>query len=140
MKTAWILSGVAALSLLVAAGPAPAEEGWLGKLNPLAKKQTHSTLSSRKNNAKKAGSSPLDKLASGTKKVFADTRDALTFKKPAPKQKATSQYAPWNRTSQVPRPVSNQKKKSWLDSLLGREKPKQVESMKDWVGLPRLEP
>lgn len=140
MKTAWILAGVAALGLLVVAGPAPAEESWLGKLNPFAKKQTHSTVSNRKNYARKAGPSPLDKLASGTKKAFTGTWDALTFKKPAPKRKATAQPAPWNRTYQPPRPVSNQKKQSWLDSLLGREKPKQAESMKDWVGLPRVEP
>jgi len=138
MKITRILSAVGALTLVIVAGPAPAEEGWLGKLNPFAKKETHSTVSSRKYNAKKAEPSPLDKLTSGTKKFFTGTRDALTGKKPAAKRKPANQYAPWNGTSQAPRQANSQKK-SWLDSLFRREKPKQVESMKDWVGLPRPE-
>jgi len=134
-----ILSAVGVLTLVIFAGPAPAEEGWLGKLNPFAKKETHSKVSSRKYTAKKAEPSALDKLASGPKKLLTGTRDALTGKKTAPKRKPTSQYVPWNGTSQAPRQASSQKKKSWMDSLFRPEKPKQVESMKDWVGLPRPE-
>ena len=139
MKIARILSAVGVLTLVIVAGPATAEEGWLGKLNPLAKKQTHSTPASRKHNVRKAEPSALDKLSSGTKKFFTGTRDALTGKKPAAQRKSTNQYTPWNGTSQAPRQASSQKKKSWLDSLFRPEKPKQVESLKDWVGLPRPE-
>jgi len=135
-----ILSAVGVLTLVIFAGPAPAEEGWLGKLNPFAKKETHSKVSSRKYTAKKAEPSALDKLTSGPKKLLAGTRDALSLKKPASKGKPTGQHTRWNDSSQAPRQASSQKKKSWMDSLFRPEKPKQVESMKDWVGLPRLEP
>jgi hypothetical protein len=140
MKTARILSALGALTLVIVAGPAPAEEGWLDKLNPFAKKESHSTPAGRKHNVRKVQPSPLEKLNAGTKKFFAGARDTLTGKKPASKQKATNQYPTWSPTSNAPRQASSQKKKSWVDSLFRREKPKEVESMKEWVGLPRLEP
>ena len=143
MKIARILSAGAALALLIVVQPALAEEGWLQKVNPFAKKENRNPNSiGRYNGRRRAEPSPLEKLDAGTKKFFAGARDALTWKKPAPKRKPTSQYVPWIPQPQDPRYLSSRKKKkkSWLDSLFRREEPKQPQSLKDWVGLPRLAP
>ena len=142
MKIARILSAGSALALLMVAQPALAEEGWLDKLNPFAKKERQNTVSDRRYNTRKVEPSPLEKLNTGTKKFFAGARDALTWKKPAPKRKPTNQYVPWIRQPKDPRHLSSRKKKkkSWLDSLFRREEPKRAQSLKDWVGLPRLAP
>ena len=142
MKTARILSAGLALALLMVVQPALAEEGWLDKLNPFAKKERQNTVSARRYHTRNVEPSPLEKLNAGTKKLFAGARDALTWKKPAPKRKPTNQHVPWIRQPQDPRYLSNRKKKkkSWLDSLFRREEPKQPQSLKDWVGLPRLDP
>jgi hypothetical protein len=140
MNVARTLLAGAALTLMVVIHPAVAEDSWLTKLNPFANHGTHSTMSAGKYKAKKAEPSALAKLGAGTKKFFTGARDLLTGKKPAPEKKPAYQYAPWSHNPKDLRQQSTAKKKSWLSSLFRPEKPKQVESLKDWVGLPRLEP
>lgn len=143
MRIARIFPAVAALAFLIVAQPALAEDGWFSRLNPFAakEKETSSTIPVKRANVSSAEPSPLEKLSAGTKKFFAGARDALTWKKPAPKKTPTNQYAPWMRPSKEPVYPSdrNKKKKSWLDSLFRRKEPQRVESMKDFVGLPRLD-
>ncbi len=143
MKTVWSLCAGAVLVVLIVARPALAEEGWLGKLNPFAKKEKKEqprTTWGGTYTPRKAKPSPLEKLGTGTKKFFAGARDVLTGKKHAPKRKPANHYTPWTRQSTDWRHTSSRKKQSWFDSLFRREEPKPVESMEDWVGLPRLEP
>ena len=164
MKIARILSAGATAILLIGSPPALAE-GWSpAKLNPFAKRAENNTVSGRRHNVRSVEPSPLEKLNTGTKKFFADTnagltkffadtdagakrffagaKGALTRKRPDPKRKPTNQYVPWVRAPNDPRyPQQHTKQKnSWLDSLLGREEPKRVESLKEWVGLPRPTP
>lgn len=141
MKTARIFSAGVTLALLIIAQPVLAEEGWLEKLNPFAKKEEYNPRSGSRYQVKKAEPSPLEKLSAGTKKFFAGARDMLTGKRPAPKPRPTNQYAPWVRDSKDPRYARGQKKKkrSWLDSLFRREEPKPVRSLQDWVALPRVD-
>ena len=142
MIIARILSAGAALALLIVTQPVLAEEGWLGKLNPFANQEKHDTVSRNTHNAGRAEPSPLERFNAGTKKFFAGARDVLVGKKPAPEKKPTNQYAPWVRQPKDPRYLDSRKKKkkSWLDSLFRREEPKPPQSLKDWVGLPRLDP
>lgn len=145
MKNARILSAGVALALLIAVQPVLAEEGWLKKLNPFAEEEKPSPAWSRTYNAKRAEPSSLEKLGASTKKFFGGARDALTWKKTPPKRRPTNQYGPWvrepNDLGYFRRQQEKEKKKrSWLDSLFRREEPKQVQSLKDWVGLPRLDP
>ena len=140
MKNALILPASVALAFVLVAEPAMAEEGWLAKLNPFAKKEKSGTLSARTYNVKnkRAEPSALEKLGTGTKKLLAGARDTLTWKKPAPKRKPTNQYVPWMQNPKNPRYArSQQKKKSWLGSLFRREEPKRVQTLKEFVGMPR---
>ncbi|MBN2477653.1 MAG: hypothetical protein JXB62_23800 [Pirellulales bacterium] len=141
---------------LLTGGQAARAEGWsLEKLNPVAAKPqprtTGRSYARASSYGKKTEPSALEKLDAGTKKLFADaaegtkkffrdTKDALTWKKPAPKT-ASRPYVPWIQPPKDPRHLRSAapKKKSWFDSLFVREEPKRVESMKDWVGLPRPE-
>jgi hypothetical protein len=140
MKIARVLSAGAALTLAIVVQPALAEKGWLEKLNPFAAKESHIATSGQKYSVRKAEPSPLEKLNTGTKKFFASARDTLTWKKPAPKKKPSNPYAPWIHTPTDTRHASKAKKQSWLHNLFWRDKPKPVGSLKEWVGLPRLDP
>ena len=140
MRIAQISSAGVAFALLIGVQPVLAEEGWLDKLNPFARKEKPVTTIDSRYNVAKARPSPLEKLGAGTKRFFAGARGLLTGKKPAPTSRPTTQYAPWSQGIGDPPDRSGQKKKSWLGSLFRRKEPKRVESLKDWVGLPRLDP
>ena len=77
------------------------------------------------------------KTNAGTKRFFADTRSALTGKKPSQTRRPLRH--PWIRPPEDQRYVRQpqEQKISWFDRLLGREEPKPVETMSEWVGLPR---
>lgn len=163
MKIARTLSAGLVLALLIGSRPAAAD-GWsLQKLNPFAKRVKYNTISGRRYNIRRVERSPLEKLSDGTNKFFAEAnagtkkfltdadagakkfftgaRDALTWKKPAPKRRPTNQYIPWMRDPRTGRYAQYKpKQKSWLDSLLGRKEPKRVESFDDWWKLKRLDP
>lgn len=138
------------MALLIAVEPVLAEEGWLKNLNPFAQKEkpslpsAHRPAWSRTYNVKRAEPSSLEKLSASTKKFFTGARDALTWKKTPPKRRSTNRYGPRMRESNdlgyFRRQREKEKKKSWLNSLFRREEPKRVQSLKDWVGLPRPGP
>jgi len=165
MKTAPFLAAIFVLTLFAGERSVRAE-GWsLEKLNPFAKQEpaAYSAAPVRFGAyANKKEPSPLEKFNAGTQKILADTtagtkkvlvgtangtkkfftgvRDTFAWKDPAPKRKANP-LVPWIREPEDPRYLrsSQKQKKSWFDSLFGREEPRRVESMKDWVGLPRPE-
>ena len=163
MKTARIPSIGVIVALFVGAQPAGAEHWSLDKPNPFSKRDEHGTISGRKyTRTSDLGRSPLEKLNVGTQKLFAETtagtqrflagtaagtkkfftgvKDTLSLKKPATK-KRSNPIVPWIREPQDPRYLRTPKNQqpSWLDRLLGREEPKRVETLKDWVALPRPE-
>ena len=140
MKIVRILSCGVVLALLIGGRPLLAE-GWsLQNLLPFGKKQTKKPA--RTTTVKRGPLEQLDagmkKLGEGTKKFFVQTRDLLTGKKPAARRHPNySRRYPRIRHAGDPRYSRSKPKQSWLDTLLGREKPKPVRSMKEWVGLPR---
>lgn len=137
MKISRILPASVALALLLGVQPALGD-GWsLEKLVPFGKKQTRKSVHKRP-----ARPSPLEKLDIQVKRFFAGAKDALTWKKPAAKKKPTNQYLPWMRESNQQRYTHHNKrpKRSWLDALFRPKEPKPIESMEEWVGLPRLDP
>jgi hypothetical protein len=79
-------------------------------------------------------------IGTGTKKLFTGTRDLLTPKKPPQARQSSSQYNIWGPGGNGLRKAGSPKKKSWLDSLFRVEEPEPVGSLKEWVGLPRVEP
>jgi hypothetical protein len=79
-------------------------------------------------------------IGTGTKKLFTGTRDLLTPKKPPQARESSSQYNIWGPEGNGLRKAGSPKKKSWLDSLFRVEEPEPVGSLKEWVGLPRVEP
>jgi len=80
--------------------------------------------------------SPLAKLNDQTKEFFAKTAETLGMNRP--KAKASKQYLPWLKEPKDPRYLRSHKTElSWWDKLLGREEPERVDSLKDWVGLPK---
>ena len=126
-----VLLGLAAAWLLTAQS-AQADDGWsLKKLNPFDRKEVPRTPPAPKpewmrkmdrdmhrlNNGIKTG---VHQVGTGTKRLLVGTWDTITLKRFA---------------TQPTQP----KKPSWFSSMFTREEPKRVESMKDWVGLPRPE-
>ncbi len=129
MKNSSILSACVLLALL-AQGHAAENEGWsLSRLNPFGHEPSHTAI------AKKTPEpSTLDKFNVGTKKFFTGAKDTLTFKKPAPKKTVATPYSPWQHKQ---RP---EEKKSWFGSMFAPKEPKPIESLDDWMSLPRLDP
>ena len=164
MKTARFLSAGMVLALLIA-GPAAAADGWsLEKLNPFAKKEASRSASrssyARSYHRTQPKPSPLESIAGGTKQMLVDTgngakklvtdtgagagrlltgaKDALTWKKPAPRRRPANRYMPWTGRSDNRQPKDQ--KLSWMDRLLGRQEPKPIESLDDWWALKRMDP
>jgi hypothetical protein len=151
MRVARVSLAAMVLSVLIVAQSGLAEPAWPQALNPLADWRRDDPASPMAGNAAAAKPSSLEKLGAGTKKFFADlgtgtkrfftgVNDVLTGKKRASKKGSTNSHASWSLSQQQSSPTSSRKKKSSLDWLLGREEPEPVESLKDWVGLPRLDP
>ena len=168
MKTALIPSISVIVALFAGVQPAGAESWSLDKPSASSRPEEHSTIYGRKyTRDSDLGQSPLEKLNAGTKKFFTDTtagtkklfsdttagtkkffantttgtkrffagvKDTFSWNKPAPRTRQNP-FVPWLRQAEDPR----KHKRSWIDSLFGREEPKQVDSLKDWVGLPRPE-
>ena len=163
MRTARLALLSLIVTMFVGVQSAPADSWSLDQLNPFSKREDQSTTSGRRYvRDSELGQSPLEKLnagtqeffaetaagthrllagtAAGTKKLFTGVKDTLSGKKPAAKKKSNP-IVPWIREPQDPRHLRTprDKKPSWLDRLLGYEEPKRVETMKDFVGLPRPE-
>jgi len=138
MKTVRILSVSLILTSLVCT-PTSWANDWATQREPSALEKlnagTQKLLADTTTGAKKL----IVGTANGTKRFFIGVKDTLSWKKPAPR-KTSASMVPWIRDPdpQYLRPPKS-RKKSWLDSLLGREEPKQVETLKDWVNLPRPE-
>lgn len=77
----------------------------------------------------------------GTKRFLAGTRDALTWKRPAPRRPAPNSYAPWPGSAEPGRYAQAQKKKgSWFGSLFRRQEARPSESLEDFLSAERLDP
>lgn len=152
MQIARILSAGLVLSLLIGGRPAAAENWSLQKLNPFAKKQQPNRTHARQRSYDRRSPTPIEKFNAGTKKFFADagtgtkklltnTRDALTWKKPAAKKSNTPHF-PWVREPAYRQHQRSTKKekKSWLSSLFRREEALPSRSLDDFMGAERLDP
>lgn len=136
MKTARILSIGVVVALFMGVQPALAD-GWsLEKLNAGTTKFFSDTTAGTKKLFSDTATGTKRFFANtttGTKKLFTGVKDTFSWNKPVPKARQNP-FVPWLRQAEAPN-----KKKSWIDSLFGREEPKQVDSLQDWVGLPRPE-
>lgn len=144
MKTSRTAAAGAMLALLIG-GQSALADGWsLEKLLPFGKREPGK--SARQTAAKPSPlrrfRAEMRKLNAQTKRLFAGVQDALTWKKPAPRSRPTNQYLPWIRPPKRQSYLHPKKKQkeSWFDSLFPREEPNQVQSLKDFVGLPRPSP
>jgi hypothetical protein len=133
MSRARILPACLVLALL-AGGLEASAEGWsLGGLSPFGK-STQPQKTPTKTSKKEPSS--LEKLSSGTKKLFTQVGDTLTLKKKPAQKKPINPYASSIRsgsTSQQPQ------KKSWFGSLLQPKEPKKQMTPTDWIGQPRVD-
>lgn len=163
MRTAWMLPATVLLVLFLGGRWAVAE-GWpLGPLPADPGRPASRPDGFGPGTSLRAG--PLERLGAGLEKVNAETKrlfsgaDACTRKlfadantgarqffagakavltgQPAAGQRNAKPSLPWIRQPDDPRNLRQPKKKSWLDGLFGRREPKRVESMAEWVGLPR---
>ncbi len=145
------------ISVLLAAplgARSAAAEGWsLSKLNPFAKNEEKTKAASvpretvissdrgYRYDTVKPEPSTWQKFDTGTKKFFAGTKDALTWKKPTPKPTKKRLAVPWLHDPKDPNDLRGPKgkKKSWFSSLFAPKEPNHPRSMKEFVGLPRPE-
>jgi hypothetical protein len=75
----------------------------------------------------------LNKMSTGTKKIFTGVGDALTFKKTSKKSTVTPTN-PWIK------PPKEEPKPSWFSSIFPKEEPKKKTSPSEWLDQKRLDP
>lgn len=85
---------------------------------------------SSRNTARKEPSF-FDKVGSGTKKLWTDTKDLFSLNKSKPQPKTRSVYNPY-----APKP----EQKSWTDSMFGSKPAPPPKSLNEWMSLKRADP
>ena len=95
------------------------------------------SASERGQNSPSAVSRTLQQIDAGTKRFVRGTVDVITLK-PLRKSKKPSLPLPEKPWENKPKHKQQEKKKSFWSGLFpAKEEPKRVETMKDFVGLPR---